>query len=44
MLTGDKALPPGTPASIDNLPSRSLALLLAAASAGVVAWVVNLGR
>jgi cytochrome b len=44
MLTGDKALPTGTPASVDNLPSRGLALLLAAASAGVVAWVVALGR
>jgi cytochrome b len=43
MLTGDKALPAGTPASTDNLPTRALALLLVAASAGVVAGVVALG-
>lgn len=44
MLGGDKALPPGTPASRDDTRSRGLALLLLALCAGVVAWVINLGR
>lgn len=43
MLTGNKALPSGTPASTDNLSTRGLALLLAAVSAGVVAGIVALG-
>jgi cytochrome b len=43
MWTGDKALPPGTPAAVDSAGSRLLALVIGAASAGVVAWVVSLG-
>ena len=44
MLTGDKALPAGTPAATDSLPTRGLALLLVAACAAAVAWVVALGH
>jgi len=43
MLSGDKALPAGTPASADGLAQRALALLLVAACAGAVGWVVGLG-
>lgn len=43
MLHGDKALPAGTPASADGLAQRTLALLLVAACAGGVGWVVGLG-
>jgi cytochrome b len=39
MLHGDKALPPGTPASADALPQRLLALVLAAAALGLAWWV-----
>lgn len=40
MLSGDKMLPPGTPASADGAGTRALAAALIAACAGVVAWVV----
>jgi cytochrome b len=43
MVSGDKPLPAGTPASADGLPQRLLALLLLALCAGIVAWVVRLG-
>jgi cytochrome b len=43
MLGGDKALPADTPASADTPATRGLALLLAAACAGLVAWVVLAG-
>ena len=43
MLTGDKLLPAWVPASVDHLPSRALALLLAGACAALVAWLVSLG-
>jgi cytochrome b len=43
MWRGDKLLPPGTPGSADHAASRIAALLLAAACAGLVAWVVTLG-
>ncbi|GAB1388209.1 MAG: hypothetical protein AMXMBFR78_09570 [Rubrivivax sp.] len=49
MLSGDKLLPAahapaaGVPAARDSLGTRLLALALLGASAGVVAWVVNLG-
>ena len=43
MVSGDKPLPAGTPASADGLPQRLLALLLLALCAGVVTWVVRLG-
>jgi cytochrome b len=43
MLTGDKVLPAGTPASTDNLVARGLAALLFAACAGLAAWVASLG-
>ena len=42
MIDGDKALPAGTPASADGLPQRLLALLLALACGGLVAWIVKL--
>lgn len=41
MLLGDKALPPGTPASADGLTQRALALLLVALCAGLAAWVAR---
>jgi len=44
MLTGDKLLPAGTPAATDTLPTRGLALVLVAACAALVAWVVALGN
>jgi cytochrome b len=43
MLSGDKALPAGTPASADGVPQRLLAGVLLAGCAGIVAWVVKLG-
>jgi cytochrome b len=43
MLTGDKALSAEVPASVDNLASRGLALVLLCACAGLVTWVVKLG-
>ncbi len=43
MIDGDKALPPGTPASLDSAGTRALAVVLAAVCAGAVAWVVSLG-
>ncbi len=43
MLRGDKLLPPGTPASADNVATRSIAVVIAAFAAAVVAWVVSLG-
>ncbi len=44
MVTGDKVLPAGTPATADSAATRTLALLLTAACAGVVTWVVSLGN
>jgi len=43
MLSGDKALPAGTPAATDTALTRTLALLLGAACAGLVGWVVSMG-
>jgi cytochrome b len=43
MIDGDKALPPGTPASADGLAQRALALVLAAAAGGLAWWVSRLG-
>lgn len=43
MVGGDKVLPAGTPASRDGARERLLALVLAAACAGIVGWVVRLG-
>jgi cytochrome b len=43
MLHGDKALPAHAPASIDDASARLRALMLAAACALVVWWVVRLG-
>ena len=43
MISGDKPLPAGVPASVDTARSRGLAALLVAACAVVVAWVVSLG-
>lgn len=43
MLQGDKALPPGTPASADGMAQRLLALMLAAAALGLAWWVSALG-
>jgi cytochrome b len=40
MLLGDKALPPGTPASADGAAQRMLALVLAL-GAGLLAWWVS---
>ncbi|MBZ8140857.1 cytochrome b [Rubrivivax gelatinosus] len=44
MFTGDKPLPPGTPASADGLPQRLMALVLGAGVAALVNWVVSLGQ
>jgi cytochrome b len=41
MLTGDKPLPAGTPASADGTPQRLRALALLAACAGAVTWLVG---
>jgi cytochrome b len=43
MVVGDKALPPGTPASADGLSQRLLAAVLLAVCAGGAAWVASLG-
>jgi cytochrome b len=43
MLTGDKSLPDGTPASRDSLGTRALAAAVLCACAGGVAWLVSLG-
>lgn len=43
MISGDKALPPGTPHSVDSTGSRLTAFVLALLCAGVVAWVIRLG-
>jgi cytochrome b len=43
MISGDKVLPAGTPASADALPQRLLALVLALLCAALVTWVVKLG-
>lgn len=43
MLGGDKSLPADTPASADNRATRTLALVLAAACAAGVAWLVLAG-
>jgi cytochrome b len=43
MLTGDKLLPPGTPAASDSTAVRLLAAGLALACAALVTWVVKLG-
>lgn len=41
MITGDKSLPAGTPASADGPAQRLRALALAALCAGVVVWLVQ---
>jgi cytochrome b len=41
MWSGDKTLPPGTPASADAATQRWLALVLLLACAGAVAWVTR---
>ena len=43
MVDGDKELPAGTPASRDDGRSRLLAVVVLAACAALVAWVVRLG-
>ena len=43
MLSGDKLLPSGTPASTDSAATRTLALLLLGLCAATVYWVVGLG-
>lgn len=43
MVSGDKALPAGTPAATDSVATRALAAVLLALSAGLVGWVVSLG-
>jgi cytochrome b len=43
MVGGDKSLPADTPASADSGATRVMALLLLAACAAVVAWVVGAG-
>ena len=43
MVTGDKLLGPGVPASADSLGTRMLALALFAAAASLVTWIVELG-
>lgn len=43
MLVGDKALPPGTPASADGPAQRALALVLAVLCGLAAAWVASLG-
>ncbi len=44
MLSGDKLLPPGTPASADTAATRLLAAALGAACAGLAIWVSQLGN
>jgi cytochrome b len=43
MLTGDKALGPGVPASADGVANRVFAALLVTGCAALVAWLVSLG-
>jgi cytochrome b len=43
MIDGDKALPPGTPASADGLAQRLLAFGLAVAAGSLAWWVSRLG-
>ena len=43
MISGDKPLPGGTPASADNKRQRLLALAIVAAASAAVTWVVQLG-
>ncbi len=43
MVSGDKALPPGTPASADSGRTRLLALVLLLACAAATRWLVGLG-
>ncbi|MEO6410140.1 MAG: cytochrome b/b6 domain-containing protein [Burkholderiaceae bacterium] len=43
MWTGDKLLPAAVPAALDRPRSRVLALLVAAACAALVTWIVKLG-
>ncbi len=43
MLTGDKPLPPGVPASADGGGARLLAAVLVALCGAGVAWLVSLG-
>jgi cytochrome b len=43
MISGDKWLAPGTPASEDNLRTRLVAVVLGAASAGLAIWVSRFG-
>ncbi len=43
MLSGDKLLPPDTPAAQDGLTSRVLAVVLIGACTATVTWVVKLG-
>lgn len=43
MVRGDKLLPAGTPASADGMQQRVLALVLALACGGLVAWVMKQG-
>lgn len=42
MLTGDKRLPAGTPASADGRSQRAMALVLAVICASAVAWLVQI--
>lgn len=44
MITGDKPLPPGTPASADTLATRLLAAVLLAACLALAAWINALGN
>lgn len=43
MITGDKQLPAGTPASRDDNRTRALAVVLALGCAALVTWIVRLG-
>jgi hypothetical protein len=43
-VVGDKVLPAPAASSRDDLVSRAIALVLTAACAGVVAWLVSLGN
>lgn len=43
MISGDKSVPAGTPATRDSAATRVLALVIASASAAVVTWVMRLG-
>lgn len=43
MVTGDKLLPPDTPAAVDGWPARVLALAVAAAGAALAVWIMRQG-